>query len=313
MAALFEQAHPVDVARSRVSLLDEERETPGSKGFPPLGEVSVTRGRHEGTVALGPGSTFTLGPVERETLFFLRGSATVSLSHGTRDFVDPNLTIYGRWGTVLPISTVGTGGAGCHWMTVEALEAALGIPVAHPRKLVDGRSPRAAILLTCPPRLYLAQLLLREGVALEKVRMTYSGAGAREVKPSWQRTLPSQEPEGPSAAATISLRARAHLARSFWQDQGLEDLAGGVGCSVSYLCRRFKAHMGVTVHAYKHQLRLRAALSCIAERPNADLSSLAYELGFSSHSHFTASFREFFGITPSRVRQLTSATRRGSR
>jgi AraC-like DNA-binding protein len=36
-----------------------------------------------------------------------------------------------------------------------------------------------------------------------------------------------------------------------------------------------------------------------------DLTALALELGFSSHSHFTDAFRAEFGRAPSRIRRST--------
>jgi AraC-like DNA-binding protein len=45
-------------------------------------------------------------------------------------------------------------------------------------------------------------------------------------------------------------------------------------------------------------LRLRASLEAIAER-SLDLTSVALDHGFSSHSHFTAAFRREWGMTPS--------------
>jgi AraC-like DNA-binding protein len=81
----------------------------------------------------------------------------------------------------------------------------------------------------------------------------------------------------------------------------LDQIAEGVGCSVFHLCRLFRRETGFTLHGYRQHLRLRRALERVgaAER---DLSRLALELGFSSHSHFTAAFRRVFGMTPSSFR-----------
>jgi AraC-like DNA-binding protein len=49
------------------------------------------------------------------------------------------------------------------------------------------------------------------------------------------------------------------------------------------------------------RLRLRASLERLAAGA-VDLTALALELGFSSHSHFTDSFRKEFGCTPSAIR-----------
>jgi AraC-like DNA-binding protein len=53
----------------------------------------------------------------------------------------------------------------------------------------------------------------------------------------------------------------------------------------------------------RYQLRLRL-VRALAELPHRDdLAALAYELGFSSHSHFTTAFRTTLGMTPSQYRR----------
>lgn len=74
------------------------------------------------------------------------------------------------------------------------------------------------------------------------------------------------------------------------------------------LCRMFRRLMGTTMHAYREGLRLRAALDAL-EDPRADLTSIALDHGYSSHSHFTAAFRRAFGVPPSRVRERRPPTR----
>jgi AraC-like DNA-binding protein len=50
------------------------------------------------------------------------------------------------------------------------------------------------------------------------------------------------------------------------------------------------------------RLRLQHAAFALAEGAN-DLSRLALDLGFSSHSHFAQAFRAHFGATPSQFRR----------
>ena len=40
-----------------------------------------------------------------------------------------------------------------------------------------------------------------------------------------------------------------------------------------------------------------------------DLTAIALDAGFASHSHFTARFRSFFGCTPAGLRRLASAAK----
>ena len=81
----------------------------------------------------------------------------------------------------------------------------------------------------------------------------------------------------------------------------LTEVARVVGASPAYLTDLFRRVEGVPVHRYLTQLRLSRALVDLHHA--ADLSAFALSLGFSSHSHFTSSFRRAFGCTPSRFRE----------
>ncbi|MHC5002436.1 MAG: helix-turn-helix transcriptional regulator [Planctomycetota bacterium] len=82
----------------------------------------------------------------------------------------------------------------------------------------------------------------------------------------------------------------------------LGEIAASVHCAPTHLCELFKARTGLTIHRYLTRLRLAASLEPIAEE-RVPLARLAVDLGFSSHSHFTTSFRREFGLQPSRLRR----------
>jgi AraC family transcriptional regulator len=96
--------------------------------------------------------------------------------------------------------------------------------------------------------------------------------------------------------------ARDLIARRYRENLSLSEIAREVSSSVFHLSRIFHARTGFSLHAYRNQLRLRSALERLAVR-EADLTSIALDLGFSSHSHFTEVFRRTFGRTPSAVRR----------
>jgi AraC-like DNA-binding protein len=101
-------------------------------------------------------------------------------------------------------------------------------------------------------------------------------------------------------------RARLLLATRFGEQLSLAAIARGAHSSPFHLARLFRAHFGLSLHQYRHRLRLREALRRLAEG-EADLAALALELGFSSHSHLSDAFRSAFGIPPSQARSLRSA------
>jgi AraC family transcriptional regulator len=92
-------------------------------------------------------------------------------------------------------------------------------------------------------------------------------------------------------------RARQVIAESYTSNLGVREIARRCDSSVFHLCRTFRAVTGQTLFGYRRELRLRMSLSSVVER-RGELSRVAVELGFFSHSHFTAAFRREFGMSP---------------
>ena len=103
--------------------------------------------------------------------------------------------------------------------------------------------------------------------------------------------------------------ARRFLATGLGEPLSLKAISGAVGVSPFHLCRIFRAITGTTVSRYRHRLRLRAALEGVANA-QADLSAVALDHGYSSHSHFTAAFRREFGLTPTQFRRAAGRSGR---
>jgi AraC family transcriptional regulator len=129
---------------------------------------------------------------------------------------------------------------------------------------------------------------------------------------------PSLEAGAPAAEVVDAMLAI--LARRFREPLSLDELGRCSGYSVFHLSRIFRERSGLTLHAWQNRLRLFTALERVAE-PGTELGELAAELGYSSHSHLTASFRSAFGVTPSafratatpgRVREMAEALRKSA-
>jgi AraC family transcriptional regulator len=85
----------------------------------------------------------------------------------------------------------------------------------------------------------------------------------------------------------------------------LGELAEIAGLSQWHLAHVFRAEVGESVYGYVLRARLAKALDAVLDG-DSDLSAIALELGFSSHSHFTARFRALFGVAPTELRQAAS-------
>lgn len=105
--------------------------------------------------------------------------------------------------------------------------------------------------------------------------------------------------------------ARAYLATTFTRNESLTQVAAAVGVSVFHLCRLFRRFTAATLHRYRGQLRLHGALERLGETCD-DLLTIATDLGYSGHSHFTAAFGAAFGWTPSAWRSASRQSRAAS-
>ena len=166
-------------------------------------------------------------------------------------------------------------------------------------------------------RTYLLQHLLVRAAprtALGRARGRGAGLRARALGARAQVARPTAQPRADERSTTASSRRRPSPRSPpiSPRRRSLAELARKLLTSPFHLARVFRAETGFTLAGYRQALRLRAALERLPEN-DRDLSALALELGFSSHSHFTASFTREFGVPPSalkdpgRIRALLDA------
>ena len=83
----------------------------------------------------------------------------------------------------------------------------------------------------------------------------------------------------------------------------VRDLAQKVGFSESQFRRLFVQWVGMPPHQYLHQHRLQHAQRLL-ETTDITCAEISRQLGFSSLSHFSQTFKSTFGATPARHRQM---------
>lgn len=116
----------------------------------------------------------------------------------------------------------------------------------------------------------------------------------------------SHEPGATHARRRLVDRVKILLAGDLSRRWTLEQIAAEIGGSPVYLTQAFRQVEGIPLYRYHLRLRLARALDLVVQ--HEDLSALAAELGFSSHSHFSAAFGQAYGRSPAAFRQ--SARRR---
>jgi len=119
-----------------------------------------------------------------------------------------------------------------------------------------------------------------------------------------QRALGPRTTHAPSASVgrqRLVDRAKLVLAGDLARRWTLAEIADEVRCSPVYLTQVFQQVEGLPLYRYQLRLRLARALDLLARYE--DLTSLSLDLGFSSHSHFSAAFRAAYARTPSEFRR----------
>lgn len=93
---------------------------------------------------------------------------------------------------------------------------------------------------------------------------------------------------------------KVQLNETFHQRSSLTELSAQVGKSPSLLTQMFTRSQDLSFYQYQLKIRLSAALAGLFGRHN--ITEVAYDVGFSSHSHFSVQFRRAFGMSPSQCR-----------
>ena len=162
------------------------------------------------------------------------------------------------------------------------------------RLRIDARTQALVALLRHGLRRRIAEPLEAESLALTLVQRALGPRTARQ-------------PGASAGRQRLVDRAKLVLASDLARRWTLADIAAEVRVSPVYLTQVFQQVEGLPLYRYQLRLRLARALDLLSEYD--DLTTLALELGFSSHSHFSAAFRQVYGASPSGFRQSALAPR----
>jgi AraC family transcriptional regulator len=249
------------------------------------------------------------GPTPRALFAFPRES--VWIEHEGRDpFVaDPNTVTYYNKGQVYTRRKLSQRGDLCEWFSVNPAIIAETLASHEPAAIDRRDSPFTFSHGPSDPESYLRQRMVFNHVCKER---NPDRLFVEEAVLSILGDVTALAYQRGGHGLPVRLRrrrdvdvieaARDVIARRFKDNLSLSEIAREVGSSVFHLARIFKARTGFSLHGYRNQLRLRSALERLRE-PGVDLIDIALDLGFSSHSHFTETFRRSFGRTPSLVRE----------
>ncbi len=161
------------------------------------------------------------------------------------------------------------------------------------RRRIDARAQVLVALLGHSLRHNIAEPLEAESLALTLVQRALGARTSHAARASVGRQL-------------LVDRAKLVLTSDLARRWTLAEIASEVRGSPVYLTQVFQQVEGLPLYRYQLRLRLARALDLLVQYD--DLTALGLDLGFSSHSHFSAAFRQAYGRSPSEFRQ--SALRR---
>ncbi|HEX6398645.1 MAG TPA: AraC family transcriptional regulator [Steroidobacteraceae bacterium] len=149
---------------------------------------------------------------------------------------------------------------------------------------IDARAQALVMLLNHSLRNGSIETLEAEGLSLTLLSRAVGPRTARACGATYSRRR-------------LVDRVKLLLASDLSRRWTLAGIAAEIRGSPVYLTQAFQQVEGMPLYRYQLRLRLARALDLVAERE--DLSGLAQDLGFSSHSHFSAAFKQAYGRTPS--------------
>ena len=158
------------------------------------------------------------------------------------------------------------------------------------RLRIDARAQALVALLRHSLRQNLAEPLEAESLALTLV---HRALGPRTTHAAG----------GSVGRQKLVDRVKLVLASDLARRWTLAKIAAEVRGSPVYLTQVFQQVEGLPLYRYQLRLRLARALDLLPQYD--DLTALSLDLGFSSHSHFSAAFRATYGRSPSEFRQST--------
>lgn len=170
----------------------------------------------------------------------------------------------------------------------DLLRAGPGLAFRRQRLRIDARAQALVAMLRHSLRQKIAEPLEAESLAFT---LANRALGPRTTR----------EPGATFARQRLVDRVKLVLASDLKRRWTLAEIAAEVRGSPVYLTQVFQQVEGLSLYRYQLRLRLARALDLLDEYD--DLTTLGLDLGFSSHSHFSAAFRQVYGRSPSEFKQ----------
>jgi AraC-like DNA-binding protein len=228
---------------------------------------------------------------------------------GRTSVVGPNWVAFNDVGDEYRSQALGADGLRCAWFAM---------PAGVAQALIDEWAPRlstraglrvfpfahapvdaATVMRHRLLQRYAAHTPRPDPLLIEEIALDIAGQALRALATSLERTTRSiARPRCERRRIEIVEAVKGLLEREYWRNFTLAEVAAHVHTSPFHLARLFRRQTGSSLREYHLRMRLGRALERL-EWPGIEVSAVAMELGFASHSHLSDAFRRQFGISPS--------------
>jgi AraC-like DNA-binding protein len=104
------------------------------------------------------------------------------------------------------------------------------------------------------------------------------------------------------AGSKVAGPASAFMAKNLGNNIGVGDVAAHLGLTPSGFSKSFKKETGLTPADCLRRLRCEQA-GVLLGKTGKSITTIAFELGFSSSQYFASTFRKYTGMTPGQYRK----------
>ncbi|MGY3749044.1 response regulator transcription factor [Vagococcus acidifermentans] len=93
------------------------------------------------------------------------------------------------------------------------------------------------------------------------------------------------------------------IQQHFQEKFTVADIAKSFGYSESYIYKKVKDHLGITINDYTSRYRVKQAISKLVEDPQLMIYEVAEQTGFSDYNYFNKVFKKYIGMNASDFRE----------
>jgi AraC-like DNA-binding protein len=178
----------------------------------------------------------------------------------------------------------------------------------------DQPFPKTYTIIDPRCRLLLSQLLLMgarsyDPLEIEEQCLTILAHSIQPIFGYLRVRSQSMRADTRLAHHEIANQVKVIVSEGFSSKLQLSQLADAIHASPYALCRIFKRETGLSIHQYLRRIRLLNGLEQLIERRKERIATIALDVGFANHSHFSTAFMDAFDMTPAQFRRNAAPRR----